>query len=95
MTDSALPFQRVSVIGAGTMGHGIAQVSAQAGYDVTLYDLTEEAVSAGAARIDKFVVVSGLGIFVLRRWRGEQNARRNPVFGRPICQSGIARCRPP
>lgn len=50
---TTLPFQRVSVIGAGTMGHGIAQVSAQAGYDVVLYDLTDDAVSAGAARIDK------------------------------------------
>lgn len=35
------------------MGHGIAQVSAQAGYSVTLYDLTQEAVDAGLSRIDK------------------------------------------
>lgn len=48
-----LPFLHVSVFGAGTMGHGIAQVSAQAGYQVTLYDLTEDAVAAGRARIDK------------------------------------------
>jgi 3-hydroxybutyryl-CoA dehydrogenase len=52
-TPSGLPFQRVSIIGAGTMGHGIAQVSAQAGYEVVLYDLTDEAVAAGAARVDQ------------------------------------------
>lgn len=50
---TTLPFTHVSVFGAGTMGHGIAQVSAQAGYAVTLYDLTEDAVEAGRARIDK------------------------------------------
>lgn len=50
---TSLPFAHVSVFGAGTMGHGIAQVSAQAGYSVTLYDLTEDAVSAGLARIGK------------------------------------------
>ncbi len=49
---SLLPFQRIGVIGAGTMGHGIAQVSAQAGYQVRLYDTTEAAVNAGLARID-------------------------------------------
>jgi 3-hydroxybutyryl-CoA dehydrogenase len=43
----------VGVIGAGTMGHGIAQVSAQAGYDVFLYDVTLEAAKAGVEKIKK------------------------------------------
>src|SRR5690606_5293465 len=30
--------ERVAVLGAGTMGHGIAQVSAAAGYSVALHD---------------------------------------------------------
>ena len=42
---------RVAVIGAGTMGHGIAQVCAMAGYDVTLADATEEFAQQGFARI--------------------------------------------
>jgi len=41
----------VAVLGAGTMGHGIAQVCAAAGCRVRLFDITEAAVASGAARI--------------------------------------------
>jgi 3-hydroxybutyryl-CoA dehydrogenase len=37
----------VTVLGAGTMGHGIAQVSAMAGHDVTLRDIESEIVADG------------------------------------------------
>jgi len=43
--------QRVFIIGAGLMGHGIAQVSAAAGKQVTLADRTEELAESGAARV--------------------------------------------
>jgi 3-hydroxybutyryl-CoA dehydrogenase len=43
--------KQLTVIGAGLMGSGIAQVSAQAGYTVTLRDVTEEALSRGLAGI--------------------------------------------
>jgi len=43
--------QRAFIIGAGLMGHGIAQVSATAGVHVTLADRTEELAESGAARI--------------------------------------------
>jgi 3-hydroxybutyryl-CoA dehydrogenase len=46
-----MELQRVSVIGAGQMGGGIAQVVAQAGYQVVLLDTTEERVQAGLDRI--------------------------------------------
>ena len=39
--------QRVTVIGAGTMGHGIAQVAATAGYDVVLNDIARELIDTG------------------------------------------------
>ncbi|MEX2283295.1 MAG: 3-hydroxyacyl-CoA dehydrogenase family protein [Gemmatimonadota bacterium] len=42
---------RVCVIGAGTMGHGIAQVSAMAGIDVVLVDATAELAERGYHRI--------------------------------------------
>ncbi len=45
------PFSRVSVLGAGTMGHGIAHVCALAGFDTHLYDLTDDQVDAGLAKI--------------------------------------------
>ncbi len=43
--------ERAVVVGAGTMGHGIAQVLAQAGIDTTLVDTTPELVDRGMARI--------------------------------------------
>lgn len=42
---------RVAVVGAGTMGHGIAQVAAAAGCTVTLIDTTAELAEGGIARI--------------------------------------------
>ncbi|MBN1849680.1 MAG: 3-hydroxyacyl-CoA dehydrogenase family protein [Deltaproteobacteria bacterium] len=45
----------VAVLGAGTMGHGIAQICAQAGLDVRLYDLKDEFVQAGLDRINNFL----------------------------------------
>jgi 3-hydroxybutyryl-CoA dehydrogenase len=43
----------VFVIGAGTMGNGITQVSAQAGYDVTMSDIKDEFVRKGLDTIGK------------------------------------------
>lgn len=45
------PIRRVAVLGAGTMGHGIAQVAALAGYEVALYDLKPELAGAGGKKI--------------------------------------------
>lgn len=38
---------RVTVVGAGTMGHGIAQVAAAAGCEVRLHDVSEAAIGKG------------------------------------------------
>jgi len=43
---------RVAVIGAGSMGHGIAEVAAIAGYAVTLRDIEEEIVRDGYEQIE-------------------------------------------
>ncbi len=42
---------KTAVIGAGTMGNGIAHVFAQHGWDVTLIDVSEEALQRGRAMI--------------------------------------------
>ena len=46
-----MSLDRVFVIGAGLMGHGIAQVSAAAGKQVTLADRTAELAEKGKARV--------------------------------------------
>jgi 3-hydroxybutyryl-CoA dehydrogenase len=42
---------RIAVIGAGLMGHGIAQVFALAGHDVTIYDSIAASLDSAKARI--------------------------------------------
>ena len=43
---------RIAVIGAGTMGHGIAQAAAQAGYATVLCDIDGDLVAAGLENIE-------------------------------------------
>lgn len=43
----------IAVLGAGTMGHGIAQIGAAASIDVRLFDLNEDALQRGMAGIQK------------------------------------------
>ncbi len=45
----------IGVVGAGTMGSGIAQVAAQSGFDVTLYDIGEEILRRATGRIAHFI----------------------------------------
>ena len=44
---------KVGVAGCGLMGHGITQVSAQAGYDVVVAETNQAALDAGIAKITK------------------------------------------
>ncbi|MEX2109918.1 MAG: 3-hydroxybutyryl-CoA dehydrogenase [Gemmatimonadaceae bacterium] len=44
---------RISVVGAGQMGNGIAHVFAQAGYPVTMIDISQEALDKGRSNIRK------------------------------------------
>ena len=45
--------KRIGVVGAGTMGRGIAQVCAASGFDVVMCDVSAEAVASGFASIEK------------------------------------------
>ncbi|WIX81064.1 3-hydroxybutyryl-CoA dehydrogenase [Amycolatopsis carbonis] len=49
MTD----IQRVGVVGAGQMGSGIAEVHAKSGFDVVITEVSQAALDAGKARIEK------------------------------------------
>src|SRR5690606_7046897 len=51
MSGATRRIDTVAVLGAGTMGHGIAQVAAAAGADVHLYDVSGDAVRAGIDRV--------------------------------------------
>ncbi|MFV3325050.1 3-hydroxybutyryl-CoA dehydrogenase [Pseudomonas sp. NY15372] len=48
-----MSIQQIAVIGAGTMGNGIAQVCAVAGYQVMLIDVSEAALERGVATLGK------------------------------------------
>ncbi|HEX6182791.1 MAG TPA: 3-hydroxyacyl-CoA dehydrogenase family protein [Pyrinomonadaceae bacterium] len=50
--DAAEAVRRVAVLGAGTMGHGIAQAAAAAGFEVTLRDVSEELVTKGLRAVE-------------------------------------------
>jgi len=45
--------ETLGVVGSGTMGAGIAQVAARAGYDVVIRDVAEEFLAGGMTAIDK------------------------------------------
>jgi 3-hydroxybutyryl-CoA dehydrogenase len=45
--------EKVGVLGAGLMGHGIAQVAAQAGYEVVLREVDDAMLAKGIGKIEK------------------------------------------
>jgi 3-hydroxybutyryl-CoA dehydrogenase len=49
----AQQIKQVGVLGAGLMGHGIAQVAAQAGYDVVLREVDDATLQKGISKIEK------------------------------------------
>src|SRR5205809_6838788 len=48
-----MAIQRIGVVGAGTMGNGIAHVFARSGYDVVLCDLEQKFLERALATIGK------------------------------------------
>ncbi len=49
----AQQIKKVGVLGAGLMGHGIAQVAAQSGYEVVVREVDEAALEKGIGKIEK------------------------------------------
>ncbi len=52
-TKQLIKMKKIAVIGAGTMGNGIAHVFAQNGYQVNLIDISQDAIDRGIATITK------------------------------------------
>jgi 3-hydroxybutyryl-CoA dehydrogenase len=53
-----MEIKTIGVLGAGTMGNGIAQVAAQAGFNVIMRDIEDRFVQGGIKNIDKFLAKS-------------------------------------
>jgi 3-hydroxybutyryl-CoA dehydrogenase len=47
-----MTIRRIAVLGAGTMGHGIAHAAVTAGFDAAMYDVSREAAENGRQRIE-------------------------------------------
>jgi 3-hydroxybutyryl-CoA dehydrogenase len=47
--------EKIAVLGAGTMGAGIAQVAAQAGFETLVYDIKQEFLDNGLGRVKTFL----------------------------------------
>lgn len=52
-TDAAIPVKKVAVMGAGLMGAGIAQVTAEKGFETLLKDRNDEAIGRGKSYMDE------------------------------------------
>ena len=48
-----MEIKKVGVVGCGLMGHGIAQVAAQSGYDVVVREVDQAALDKGLGKIEK------------------------------------------
>jgi 3-hydroxyacyl-CoA dehydrogenase len=46
-----MEIKKIAVLGAGQMGNGIAQVCAQAGYEVTMRDIAQKFLDNGMQRL--------------------------------------------
>lgn len=50
-----MAIKKIGVVGAGTMGNGIAQIASQIGYEVVMRDIETRFVENGMKNIDKFL----------------------------------------
>jgi 3-hydroxybutyryl-CoA dehydrogenase len=56
--ESEMPIANMTVLGAGTMGHGIAHAAIAGGYETRMYDVSDAAVGKGRAAIEQIVAKS-------------------------------------
>jgi 3-hydroxybutyryl-CoA dehydrogenase len=58
MRRKAMEIKKIGIVGAGTMGNGIAQMAAQIGCEVVMRDIEDSFVERGIKSIDKFLYKS-------------------------------------
>ncbi|MFW5905556.1 MAG: 3-hydroxyacyl-CoA dehydrogenase family protein, partial [archaeon] len=78
----------LSILGAGTMGHGIAEVAALAGYDVRLRDINEELVQRGYDQIDKDLSTSAEREYITEEQAQAARDRIDPIVAIEDAVSG-------
>ena len=78
--------ENIAVLGAGTMGAGIAQVAAQAGFETLVYDVKQEFIDAGLGRVKNFLKGS--------RERGKLSAEQEQeILGRFSTSTKLEDCK--
>jgi 3-hydroxybutyryl-CoA dehydrogenase len=86
---------RVAVIGAGTMGNGIAQVFAQHGHAVRLIDVSAEALNKGLETIRgslaRLVKKQAIGAAAVRGCRCRSSREGRALDSRDLRRAGRAR----
>ena len=88
-TEAGFSIQTKGVVGAGTMGNGIAQVAARAGFKVILRDVKDEFLQRGmAAGRNHTRTKSSFGII---KWT--RTVDRLLVLSSPACENNRARHR--
>jgi 3-hydroxybutyryl-CoA dehydrogenase len=80
---------RIAVLGAGLMGHGIAQVFALAGHDVTVYDLLPASLESLHARIGANLIDLGLDTACVARVSGTGNLAEAVVTADVIIEAAL------
>jgi 3-hydroxybutyryl-CoA dehydrogenase len=73
-----MEISKVGVLGAGLMGHGIAQIAAQAGWDVVLREVDQDHLDKGIGRIEKQL---GRAVEKGRMEQSEADAVRGRIQG--------------
>ena len=67
-----MEIEKVGIVGCGQMGHGVAQICAQAGWDVVVREVDQDALDKGIGKIEKQLGPGG------REGQGSSSPRPTP-----------------
>mmetsp|Transcript_17800 Transcript_17800/g.29750 ORF Transcript_17800/g.29750 Transcript_17800/m.29750 type:complete len:326 (+) Transcript_17800:42-1019(+) len=82
--------KKIGVVGLGLMGHGVAQVSAMAGYEVVGIESNDDALTAGVTRIhDSLGKVLGKDVKKGKMTEAEANSKKSEVLDRMVFTTSI------